>query len=404
MTDVLQTAPQAESGMASRLKIRDIETFVVDCYRTNWVFVKVTTDQGLYGIGEGTLESREVTVVRAIEELARVLVGKDPFAIEGLQLQMQRDSYWRFGCVLSTAISAVEIALWDIKGKALGVPVYELLGGKVRDRIPIYANSWFAGARSAEEFADKARATVAQGFRGLKWDPFGQAYLTLTTADINRVCANVAAVREAVGPDVDLMIEGHGRLDVMSAIQAGRELAQFRPRWFEEPILPDRASTLAQVRRSVPVPIAAGERTYSRFDCADLLDSQSVDVLQPDVCHIGGLLEMKRVAALADAAHIPVAPHNPYGPVCQAATMHFAASTHNFIVLETFVIDVPWRSEISTESYVFEDGCFVVPSTPGLGLDLCEEAFGRHPYTPHDLRHYTGKLTDIRPPGSCRWF
>ena len=377
---------------------------MVDCYRTNWVFVKVVTDEGLYGLGEGTLEGRERTVVEAIDELSRILVGQDPFAIEGLQLRMQRDTYWRTGPVLSTAISAVEIALWDIKGKALGVPVYELLGGRARDRIPIYANSWFAGARTASEFAEKASATIAQGFRGLKWDPFGQAYLSLTTAEMNSVCANVAAVRDAVGPDVDLMVEGHGRLDVMSAIQVGRELAQFKIRWFEEPILPDRASTLASVRRAVPVPIAAGERSYSRWDAADLLESGSVDVLQPDVCHVGGLLEMKRIAAIADAWHIPIAPHNPYGPVCQAATMHFAASCHNFLVLETFVIDVPWRSEISTEALVFEDGCFVVPDTPGLGLDLNESVFAKYPYKPHDLRHYTGNLTDIRPPGSCRWF
>lgn len=386
------------------MKITEVRPFVVHCYRTNWVFVKVLTDEGLCGVGEGTLEGRELTTVSAINELSRVLLRENPFAIEGLQMRMQRDSYWRTGPVLSTAQSAVEMALWDIKGQALGVPVYELLGGLVRDRIPVYANSWFFGAKCPSEFSDKAVAAVAQGFRGLKWDPFGRAYQCLTTAELNAVLGNVAAIRQAVGPDVDLMIEGHGRFSVMTAIQLGRELAAFRVRWFEEPVLPDRARTLASVRRAIPVPVAAGERAYSRFDCADLLDAEAVDVLQPDVCHVGGLLEMKRVAAMADAAHLPIAPHNPYGPVCHAASLHFAAACHNFLVLETMVTDVPWRRDISTEDWVFEDGCFVVPSKPGLGLELREAAFDKYPYQPRDLRHYAGTLTDIRPPDARRWF
>jgi galactonate dehydratase len=386
------------------MKITEVLPFVVHCYRTNWVFVKIVTDEGLCGVGEGTLEGRELTTVQGINELSRVLLREDPFAIEGLQMRMQRDSYWRTGPVLSTALSAVEMALWDIKGQALGVPVYELLGGLVRDRIAVYANGWFFGAKCPTEFADKAVATVEQGFRGLKWDPFGTAYQSLTTAELNSALANVSAVRRAVGPDVDLMIEGHGRFNVMTAIQLGRELAAFHVRWFEEPVLPDRARTLASVRRAVPVPVAAGERTYSRFDCADLLDAEAVDVLQPDVCHVGGLLEMKRVAAMADAAHVPISPHNPYGPVCHAASLHFAASCHNFLVLETMVTDVPWRRDISTEDWAFKDGCFVIPTKPGLGLELREEAFQKYPYQPRDLRHYAGTLTDIRPPDARRWF
>jgi galactonate dehydratase len=301
-------------------------------------------------------------------------------------------------------MSAVEMALWDIKGKALGVPVYELLGGKLRDRIPIYANSWFSGARTIAEFAEKAAATVAQGFTGLKWDPFGKAYLTLTTAELNQVVANVAAVREVVGPDVDLMVEGHGRLDVSTAIQAGRALEPFGIRWFEEPTLPDRARNIAEVREHIAIPVAAGERVYSRYGCADLIDARAIDVMQPDICHVGGLLEVKRAAALADVAGIPIAPHNPYGPVCNAATMHFAASCHNFLVLESFIIDVPWRRDISTEEIRLENGCFVVSDKPGLGVDLHEDVLAKYPYTTREFRHYTGKLTDIRPPDSRRWY
>jgi galactonate dehydratase len=211
-------------------------------------------------------------------------------------------------------------------------------------------------------------------------------------------------VREAVGPDVDLIIEGHGRFDVKTAIQIGRELAPFRPSWFEEPVLPGSPQALAQVRAAIPVPVSAGERAYSRFDCAELLSARAVDVIQPDICHIGGFTELRRAAILADAALIPISPHNPNGPVCHAATVQFAATCHNFSLLETMIDDVPWRKDVTTEDAIMEDGCFVVPSTPGLGIDLCLDAFKDHPYQPHDLRHYNGDLTAIRPSNSICWY
>jgi galactonate dehydratase len=386
------------------MKITAVETYIVDCFRANWLFVQLQTDAGLLGVGEGTLEGREPTVAQAIAELSRYLVGEDPFAIQRHHMHMQRDSYWRQGPILSTALSAVEMALWDIKGKALGVPVYELLGGALVDRVKVYANGWFAGAKEPDEFAAKAVVAVEQGFRALKWDPFGQAYLTLSTADLNKCMANVAAVREAVGPDIDLLIEAHGRFNVQTAIQVGRALAPFAPAWYEEPVLPGSAHALAQVRAASPVPVAAGERCYSRFDCAELLQLQAVDILQPDVCHIGGLIELQRVAALADAALLPLSPHNPNGPVANAATLQFAATCHNFTLLETMVTDVPWRQDITTEAIQFEDGYMMIPNRPGLGLELNLEAMARYPYRPHDLRHYTGALTAIRPPDARRWF
>ncbi|MBZ9894368.1 MULTISPECIES: galactonate dehydratase [unclassified Mesorhizobium] len=386
------------------MKITGIETFVVDCYRTNWIFVEVRTDEGIVGVGEGSIEYREHTVCKAIEELSPILIGADPFAIEGLHMLMQRESYWWSGPILSTAISAVELALWDIKGKALGVPVYQLLGGKVRDRIPVYANGWFAGARTGEQFAEKACSIVEQGFRGLKLDPFGQAYLSMTTAELNESIGKIAKIRDAVGPDIDIMVEAHGRFNVMTAIEVGRALKDFRIRWLEEPTVPERNTAIAQVRKATQVPIAAGERSYSRFDFGELLACEAVDVIQPDICHVSGLLEMKRIAALADTELIPVAPHNANGAVCHAAGLHFAASCNNFMVLETFAIDVPWRREMTTEDWTFQDGCLLVPETPGLGVELRKEALCKHPYKQHSLRHFTGKLTDIRPPDSCRWF
>lgn len=386
------------------MKITEIKTFIVDCYRTNWVFVLVMTDEGIQGVGEATLEGREPTLVQAVEELKRYMIGQDPFAIELHHMRMQRDSYWRSGPVLSTAIAGIEMALWDIKGKALGVPVFELLGGMINERIKVYANGWFVGARTAEEFAAKAVVAVERGFRALKWDPFGHAYLTMTAQEINHSLRIIAHVREAVGPDVDLIIEGHGRFNVKTAIEIGRELAPFRPSWFEEPVVPGSVQALAEVRAAVHVPIGAGERSYSRFDCAELLSAKAVDVIQPDICHIGGFTELRRAAALADAAMIPVSPHNPNGPVCHAATLHFAASCHNFLWLETMADDVPWRKDVTTENAEMVGGSFVVPRTPGLGLDLCPEAFIDHPYRPHDLRHYNGDLTSIRPANSICWY
>jgi galactonate dehydratase len=228
--------------------------------------------------------------------------------------------------------------------------------------------------------------------------------LSLSTSEIDAALQKVAAVREAVGPSIDLLIEAHGRFNVMTACQLGRELTPFRPYWYEEPIPPGSAQSLAEVRRAVPIPVAAGERCYSRFDCAELLRTDAVDVLQPDVCHVGGLLEMKRVAAIADAFHVPISPHSPNGPVCHAATLHFAASCHGFLMLETMVTDAPWRQEVATECCRFADGYFEPPSEPGLGVELHEEVFRRYPYSPKDLRHYDGSLTSIRPPDACRWF
>lgn len=386
------------------MRIRGLKTYVVHCYRTNWVFVQVRTDSGIDGWGEATLEGRELTVVEAVRELGRYIVGKDPFAIERHHLLMQRDSYWREGPVLSTALGAVEVALWDIKGKALNVPVFELLGGLVNESVRAYANGWFAGATRPEEFAEKATACVDRGFRALKWDPFGKAFFSLSRSELNAAIECVAAVRAAVGPDVDLLIEAHGRFGVASSIQIARELAPFRPTWLEEPVPPSEPQALAQVREVSPVPIAAGERCYSRFQCAQLIDAQAVDVIQPDVCHVGGLLELKRVAALADAHYLPISPHNPNGPLAHAATLHFAVACHNFNLLETMVSDVPWRADIVTENSVLRDGCFLAPTGPGLGLEIHPEQFGRFPYAPRDLRHYTGALTDIRPPDAVPWY
>jgi galactonate dehydratase len=386
------------------VKITDIRTHVVDAFRANYVFVVVDTDAGISGVGEATVEHGEPAVAAQVIELARGLAGADPFAVEHHVEMMSRGSYWRTGVTIRSALAGIEAALLDIKGKALGVPVYDLLGGRQRDRVPAYANGWFVGAREPGEFAAKAAAAVELGFKALKWDPFGTAYLTMDRAARNNAVAKLRAVREAVGPDIELMIEVHGRFNVPTAIALAHEFAPYRPYWFEEPVPPESIAALADVRAKSPVPIAAGERYYEPARFAELIEARAVDYLQPDISHVGGLLEAKRIAAMAHARYLPVCPHNPIGPVANAMTLQLAAAIPNFAWLEMMMSDVPWRAEIVAEDLVFEDGCMLIPDRPGLGVTLHEAACRAHPFAPHALRHYAGTLTDIRPPGATVYY
>jgi galactonate dehydratase len=312
---------------------------------------------------------------------------------------MYRDSYWRTGAVLMSAMSAVEMAMWDITGKSLGVPVSHLLGGPVRDSIRMYANAWFAGAKAPEEFAAKAKEAVGKGMTALKWDPFGKAYLTLTNGEFGAMLDCVAAVREAVGPETDLLIEGHGRFNISTAIRVARALEPYRPMFFEEPVPPDSLDALCEVRDKSPIPIAAGERVYSHYAMREFLEKRCADFVQPDVSHSGGILAMKKMAAMVEDHYLCFAPHNPSGPVANAASLQLAGNLNNFFILEIMLTDVSWRSELTDEEVVFDKGSILIPQKPGLGLDINEEACLRHPYQPVQLRHYNGNLTDIRPAG-----
>ncbi len=386
------------------MKITDIKTFVVDCFRTNWAFVKVYTDEGITGVGEATLEYKEKSLVGAVEHIREVLIGKDPTNIEQIAHDIYRDSYWRVGPVLMSALSAVEMALWDILGKSLNVPVYKLLGGKTNDKVRIYVNGWFAGAKTPEEFGEKAKIAVQRGVTAMKWDPFGKSYLEISNKDLDTALRCVAAVRDAVGDGVDLLIEGHGRFNVPTGIKIAKELEQFKPMWFEEPTPPDNLEALKAVRDRSPVAISAGERLYNLRQFKDLFEMRAADYIQPDVSHAGGIMELKKIAAVADTYYIPFAPHNPSGPVACAATLQLAACTTNFSILEIMYSDVPWRKDVTNEELTYEDGFIYVPDKPGLGIEINEEACLAHPYTSHTLRHYTGALTDIRPPESEFYF
>ena len=386
------------------MKVTDVKAFVVDCFRTNWVFVKIYTDEGICGVGEGTLEYKEKAFLGALEHIKEYLVGQDPRDIEKHWHGIYRDAYWRGGPVLMSALSAVECALWDILGKSLNVPVYQLLGGKYHDKVRIYVNGWFAGAKEPEEFAEKAKIAVQRGVTAMKWDPFGKSYLQISNADLDKALRNVAAVREAVGNSVDLLIEGHGRFDVPTGIKIAKELEQFKPMFFEEPTPPDNVDALKAVRDKSPVAISAGERLYSRWDYRKLFDIRAADYIQPDISHAGGISELKKIAAEAETRYIPFAPHNPSGPVANAATLQLAAACPNFCILEIMYSDVEWRKDVTNESLEYKDGYITIPDKPGLGIEINEEECLNHPYQPHTLRHYTGALTDIRPAKSEFYF
>lgn len=375
------------------MKITGQKVFVANVQRTNFIFVKLYTDEGIEGVGEATLEWKTLAMVSALEELERVLIGRDPFASDAIIEQLHRDSYWRTGAIFRTALGAIDAALLDIKGKALGVPVYELLGGKYRERIKCYANHWFFGARTPDEYGANAKKAVAMGYGALKWDPFDDYDLEMTKPQLNRSVEIVAAVRDAVGPDIGLMLDVHGRFNVPTAIAMCKAMAPYDLTWIEEPIPPESIDALADVRRNSPVPIASGERWFEPQKFVEALEKRAVDILQPDVSHAGGLAEVKRIAHMAHIHGIPVAPHNPVGPVMNAMTLHTSVAIPNFTVFETVSIDVPWRKELVKETLVFDHGDLLAPTAPGLGVELNEAACAKYPYEAYNVPLFDGSMT-----------
>lgn len=379
------------------MKITDVKAYTMDAYRTNWTFIKVETDEGLYGWGEASLGTRENALEGCVEDMKRLVVGRNPLNIEKMWFEVYRDSYWKGGPVMMSALSGIEIAMWDIAGKFYNQPVYNLMGGKMRDAVKMYANAWFISAREPEDFARKAKDTVALGVKALKWDPFGKAHMTLTRAEMDKAVAIVGAVREAVGPDIELLIECHGRFNHFTAIEASRELAPFKPMLMEEPTVPDNIDSLRRVRDHSMVPIAAGERFYGKYHFWDVLHKEAIDIAQPDIFHTGGMLESRKIAAMCEASHIPVSFHNPSGPISNAAILQLAACTPNFLIHEMMLTDSAFRFDITNEEVEYNDGFLKIGDKPGLGIDVNVEEVLKRPYKPRNLRHYTGTLTDIRP-------
>jgi galactonate dehydratase len=363
------------------MKITKIETFLTNSGLRNYLFLRLTTDTGLTGIGEASLEWQEKTVETLIHEwVVDRVVGADPFSVEELAANLIRDQY-QGGATVMTAISGVEIACWDLVGKARGEPVYKLLGGRCHDRLPAYANGWYGGARTPAEYAQKAAEAVRRGYAGLKFDPFGTAWQTLSSHAMDEVEILVAAVRSAVGDRVDMMIEVHGRLDVPTAIAMGRRLEKYNPRWIEEPVTPNSLDQLKQVKQALTIPVAAGERLYTLEDFERLAALRAADVVQMDPSHCGGLGIARKAAELAAAQGLAVSPHCSIGPVALCAALHFDWATPNVVIQENFAeYDVPWRNEYVFGAEFSRDGEFLLPDKPGLGIELNTEACARHPY------------------------
>jgi galactonate dehydratase len=357
------------------MKITDLRTYLTWAGLRNWVFVKVVTDGGLHGWGEATLESKEETVRACIHELGQLLIGKDPLAVEH-QWQALYRRFWRGGVVLNSALAALDQALWDIRGKAWGVPVYQLLGGPTRRRLRLYTHVGMYDPRHME--AD-AQRDIADGFTAIKTGAWLGDSALPEREWIFAFADRVERLRKVVGPEVDILIDNHGRSRAATAVRLMDALQPYRLLWLEEPTPPEDIEALAQVRSAGPrMDLATGERLYSKWDFLPLLERRLADVIQPDLCHAGGITECKKIAAMAEAFYIQVAPHNPQGPVSTAAAAHLAMAIPNFMILE-FVRQESYRCRVLRESWTIHNGYLEVPELPGLGVELDEEAIAASP-------------------------
>ena len=365
-------------------RITRVTAYVVGMRWRNCVFAHVETDDGISGVGEGSLEYQPQAVAAAIDQLAtRYVIGQSAFSIGRLFHDMLRNEFMR-GPIINSAIAAIEMAMWDIVGKALDRPVYDLLGGRVHERLPAYANAWYGAAKTPDEMEKAARAVAQKGYRALKFDPFGDAGRDPAPREIREAVALVEAVRRGVGPDVDMLIDAHGRFSPGAAVDIARRLEPVELYWFEEPCDADNHGALAAVGRAMKTRLATGERCTSRFLLQSLLATNEVDVLQPDLIHVGGIMEGKKIAAIADAAYIPVSFHNPFGPVATAAAVQLDACTTNFVMQESFCeYDVEYRFDLVEHAPRPVGGHYEIPDLPGLGMgEFLPEVARAHPFEP----------------------
>ncbi len=375
------------------MKIVDIKTVVVNARMRNWVFVKVETDTpGLDGWGEASLEWKTRAVAAAVEDLKPFILGDDPTRIEHLYQKLYRQPFFRPGVIGLSAISGIEQACWDILGKQLGVPVYKLLGGAVRDKVRMYTHLGGGEMSAVYESFDAGRVidlalqVVARGYTAVKvvFVPYSEPLMGVPY--VKKFAAVMGRLREAVGDRVDIMIDFHGRTYPAVAIEYINAVAEYRPYFCEEPVPPENIDALAQVRQAVRVPIATGERLVTRHQFREVLEKQAAHVIQPDLCHCGGLLEAKKISAMAEAYYVGVAPHNPLGPIANAAALHFALSTPNFLIQEDMLADVPWRWEVVESALKTENGYWLPCDQPGLGIKVNERAAAQHPFEQEKLQ------------------
>jgi galactonate dehydratase len=374
------------------MKITAIQTLVCHARMRNWVFVKMLTDQpGLWGWGEATLEWHTRSVVGAIEDLSQLLVGEDPTRIEHLWQMMYRQHFWHGnGIVRGTAISGIDLALWDILGKIHGVPCHKLWGGPVRDYVRLYCHLgggkmeefYQTKPEDAQRFGELARRAVAEGFTAFKAMAVPETMPLEGLAPVRYAEACVRAMREAVGDGIDIMVDCHARPSPRMGLLFAKALESYGLYFLEEPCWPEVMDDIALIQRSVKTPVATGERLVGLHVFRDLLEKRAANVIQPDITHCGGLSEARRISALAEAYRVAMAPHNPQGPVSTAASLEFGFATPSYVICESVHDDVPWRQEVVSEGFnVEKKGRIVRPNQrPGLGIEIDESEVKKHPF------------------------
>ena len=359
------------------MKISDVRTVVVGNPWKNWIFVVVETDDGLIGVGEATGGSETQPRVAAIQEIKHLVIGMDPRNIHEIFHKLYLTAFLK----VTQAMAGIEMACWDILGKSLGVPVYTLLGGKVRDNVRVYANGWYSGERTPEGFAEKASEVVAKGYTALKFDPFGDAHMQMSRKETNEAKALIGAVREAVGDDVDILIEAHDRFSTYAAIEIGNWLKDYDVTWFETPVLSTDVSALVEVARRIPVRMIAGERMHAIHEFGEFLSHNVTDVINPEPLGVGGIWRSLQIAGIAEAHHAEIALHNAESPFKTMVALHIDAVTPNVFIQECFDDFLePWVPEVLSGFLRVENGYLRMPDAPGIGVELNEDEAKKHPY------------------------
>ena len=367
------------------MKISDIRYHLVNPGKgKNLCFVRIDTDEGIHGWGECyTQADRDIQVTTHIDRLKRYLVGRDPTNIKHFIQIVFDDFAGRRGAMdLWCAVSGLEQAMWDITGKVCGVPIHKLLGGPVRERIRVYANGWGGGGWDSGIIAERASEVVEQGFTALKFDPIPGPWRTFVDKRVeNQTVENVRAVRQAVGQDVDILVEMHRRLAPMHAIKIARQIEEYEPFWYEEPVLAENIDALAAAKREIRIPVVTGEELYTKFEFREVFEKQAADIINPDVCNVGGILELKEIGAMAEPYLVAVSPHNYNSTALGlAATIQVSATMPNFLITEYFLNLEDFGKDITVDPFEVNNGYIELPETPGLGIEIDESSLAKYPY------------------------
>jgi len=359
------------------MKIIDARTIVVGNPWKNWIFVQLFTDEGITGIGEATGGLSTKPNEAAVHELRSLYIGQDPRNIVAIWDRLYKSLFLD----QNAAMAGIEMACWDILGKSLNVPVWRLLGGQTRTRIRAYANGWYQGPREAKFFAERAKEIVAKGYTAIKFDPFGDAYRFLSRSEFRLSMDIISAIRKAVGDSVDLLIEGHDRFSVSTAIEVGHAIAEVQPFWFETPVMSTDVEAMEAVAKAIPVRVVGGERYATKAEFARLLNTHVIDVIQPEILNCGGVMGLTKVAALAEAYDAFIAPHNAQSPFTTVVNSHVGVTVPNFLIQECFDdFLVPWSREIMSGTVQIVDGYIELPDGPGFGVTLNEDLMANYPY------------------------